>query len=74
LINEDKVDAATKIFQLNVSEHPKSANVYDSFGDALLMQGDSIQALTNFKKCFEMDDSLMYAKDKAEALEKALKN
>ncbi|WP_028873107.1 serine hydrolase [Psychroserpens burtonensis] len=74
LINEDKVDAATQIFKLNRDEHPKSANVYDSYGDALLMQGDSIQALENFKKCFEMDDSLMYAKDKSEALETALKN
>ncbi len=74
LINEDKLDAATQIFKLNRDEYPKSANVYDSYGDALLMQGDSIQALANFKKCFEMDDSLMYAKDKAEDLENALKN
>lgn len=74
LVNEDKLDAAIQIFELNRDEHPKSANVYDSYGDALLMQGDSIQALANFKKCFEMDDSSMYAKDKSEALEKALKN
>lgn len=72
LINEDKIDAAAQVFKLNISEHPESANVYDSYGDALLMQGDSIQALANFQKCFQMDDSLMYAKDKAEALEKAL--
>ncbi|WP_052184220.1 serine hydrolase [Psychroserpens sp. Hel_I_66] len=74
LLNEDKLDAATEIFKLNMNEHPKSANVYDSYGDALLMQGDSIQALANFKKCYEMDNSLDYAKDKAEALETALKN
>ncbi|MFT4611200.1 MAG: CubicO group peptidase (beta-lactamase class C family) [Dokdonia sp.] len=74
LINEDNLKAATQIFKLNRDEYPKSANVYDSYGDALLMQGDSIQALANFKKCFEMDDSLMYAKDKSEALENALKN
>lgn len=72
LINEDKVDVATQIFKLNISDHPTSANVYDSYGDALLMKGDSINALENFKKCFEMDSSLLYAKDKAEALEKAL--
>ena len=72
LLNDDKVDAATAIFQLNKTEHPTSANVYDSYGDALLRQGDSIDALTNFKRCFEMDASLEYAKDKAEALEKAL--
>ncbi|MEM5564620.1 serine hydrolase [Psychroserpens sp. AS72] len=74
LINENKIDAAAQIFKLNIKEHPKSANVYDSYGDALLMQGDSIQALANFQMCYQMDESLMYAKDKAEALEKALKN
>lgn len=72
LINEDNLKAATKIFKLNMGEYPESANVYDSYGDALLMQGDSIQALEYFKKCFAMDNSLEYAKDKAEALEKAL--
>lgn len=74
LINEGKLDDATQIFKLNIKEHPKSANVYDSYGDALLMQGDSIKALENFKKCYAMDESLDYAKDKAEALEKALSN
>ena len=72
LLNDDNVDAATKVFQLNKTEHPQSANVYDSYGDALLRQGDTIQALANFKRCFEMDASLSYAKDKADALEKAL--
>ncbi|WP_052467178.1 serine hydrolase [Psychroserpens damuponensis] len=74
LINENKVDAAAQVFKLNIREHPKSANVYDSYGDALLMQGDSIQALANFQMCYQMDESLTYAKDKAEALENALKN
>jgi predicted negative regulator of RcsB-dependent stress response len=72
LLNENRVDAATKVFKLNMSEYPQSANVYDSYGDALLMQGDSLQALANFKKCFKMDDSLIYANEKAEALENEL--
>ncbi|WP_204346130.1 serine hydrolase domain-containing protein [Psychroserpens algicola] len=72
LLNENKVDDALAVFKLNTVEFPKSANVYDSYADALLIQGDSINALKNFEKCYEMDNTLMYAKEKADALEKAL--
>ncbi|WP_179018535.1 serine hydrolase domain-containing protein [Winogradskyella forsetii] len=73
LLNEDELDAALSVFKLNIEEHPNSANPYDSYGDALLMKGDSVKALENFKKCFEMDSTLVYAKDKSEKLEAALK-
>ncbi|WP_179351836.1 serine hydrolase [Winogradskyella vidalii] len=72
LLNEDELDAALAIFKLNIEEHPTSANPYDSYGDALLLKGDSIHALKHFKKCFEMDSTLTYAKDKSEKLEAAL--
>nr|WP_321233465.1 serine hydrolase [uncultured Psychroserpens sp.] len=73
LLNEDKVDEALAVFRLNTEEFPKSANTYDSYGDALLMKGDSLKALENFRACFAMDSTLTYAKDKTEALEIALK-
>ncbi|WP_033956593.1 serine hydrolase domain-containing protein [Psychroserpens jangbogonensis] len=72
LLNENKLESALAIFKLNTEEYPNSANVYDSFADALLVKGDSLKALENFKKCFAMDSTLTYAKDKAEALAKAL--
>jgi len=72
LLNEDELDAALGVFKLNIDEHPTSANPYDSYGDALLIQGDSINALKHYKKCFEMDSTLTYAKDKYETLEAAL--
>ena len=73
LLYENKLDDALAIFKLNIQEHPKSANPYDSYGDALLMKGDSLQALENFKTCYKMDSSLDYARDKAEKLEAELK-
>jgi CubicO group peptidase (beta-lactamase class C family) len=73
LLGEDHLDKAIAIFKLNIEEHPTSANPYDSYGDALLMQGDSVKALQNFKRCFEMDSTLLFAKDKFEKLEAALK-
>jgi len=72
LLNEDYLDNALGVFKLNIEEHPTSANPYDSYGDALLMKGDSINALKYFKKCFEMDSTLSFAKDKSEKLEAAL--
>ncbi len=73
LLNEDHLDNALRVFKLNIDEHPTSANPYDSYGDALLVKGDSLGALKNFKTCFEMDSTLSYAKDKSEKLEAALK-
>ena len=73
LLGEDHLDKAIDVFKLNIEEYPTSANPYDSYGDALLMKGDSLNALKNFKKCFEMDSTLSFAKDKSEKLEAALK-
>ncbi len=70
---EDHLEEALKIFELNINEHPNSANTYDSYGDALLVKGDSLKALQNFKKCFQMDTTLTYARDKAAKLEAVLK-
>lgn len=72
LLQNGNTNESLKIFKLNIDENPKSANVYDSYGDALLEKGDSINALMNFKRCFKMDSTLNYAKDKAEKLEKLL--
>ncbi|WCO02499.1 serine hydrolase domain-containing protein [Psychroserpens ponticola] len=72
-LNENKPSDALAIFKLNIEEFPKSANTYDSYGDALLVKGDTLLALENFRKCFAMDSTLLYAKDKSKVLEAALK-
>jgi CubicO group peptidase (beta-lactamase class C family) len=69
LLEADKTDDALAVFKLNMEEYPGSANTYDSYGDVLLIKGDSIGALINFKRCFEMDSTLTYAHDKALKLE-----
>ncbi len=73
LLQEHMVNESLVVFKLNTVEYPKSANVYDSYGDALLEMGDSLQALDNFQKAFKMDSTLDYSKEKSESLEKALK-
>lgn len=73
LLNEKRTDDALAIFKLNTEQFPNSANPYDSYADALLAKGDTLKALENYKKCFKMDSTLQYAKDKADDLEMAIK-
>ncbi|SDS70222.1 CubicO group peptidase, beta-lactamase class C family [Formosa sp. Hel1_31_208] len=74
LIRDNRLDDALQIFKFNTEQFPSSANPYDSYGDALLATGDTLRALENFRKCFAMDSTLTYAKDKSEALEAVFKN
>lgn len=41
---------AEAVFLLNVQEHPHSSNVYDSYGEILLKQGNTEDAIVNYKK------------------------
>lgn len=55
IMNEDKdMDAAEKIFRLNMEEYPKAANPYDSYGDYLVEKGNLQEAKEYFKKSAAM--------------------
>ncbi len=54
--------SAIEVFEMNVALYPESDNVYDSLGDAYLRKGDSLQALTNFKKALELNSGNERAK------------
>ena len=69
LLEDKKVDAALGIFKLNQEEYPNSANVYDSYGDALLARGDTVNALKNFRKVEAMDATFLDIQKKIKGLE-----
>lgn len=54
-MNNKEQDKAIKMFVLNTQRHPKSANVWDSLGEAYALSGDKKNAVTNFKKCLSMN-------------------
>lgn len=54
-LGNDKVDYATTIFKINVDNFPKSSNVYDSYGEALLKQGKKEKAIENYKKSININ-------------------
>ncbi len=55
LLKQKRIDDAIKIFKLNISSFPKSSNVYDSMGEALLAKGDTAAAIGNYKKSVELN-------------------
>jgi Flp pilus assembly protein TadD len=63
LINQEKVSQAVNVFRLNVMLYPKSANTYDSLGEAYMILGEDILAVENYKKSLELDPENTNAAD-----------
>ncbi len=55
LLGEKKYDKAIEILALNAQQHPKSANAWDSLGEAYATKGDNKNAIINFKKSLSMN-------------------
>ena len=54
---------AIEIFQLNVRAFPRSANVYDSLGEAYLAHADTALAVINYRRSLELDPNSGTAAD-----------
>lgn len=52
---KERRDEAIAIFKLNIEMHPKSANAYDSLGEAYLKYNEDVSALEAFNKALELD-------------------
>jgi CubicO group peptidase (beta-lactamase class C family) len=50
-----KAKEAAAIFKLNVEAFPKSFNVYDSYGEALLALGEKTESIVNYKKSLQLN-------------------
>lgn len=55
-MSNKKPGHAHDLFELNIQNHPKSPNTYDSMGDFYLSQGDSEKAMEYFSKAIEVGD------------------
>ena len=54
-LGKDSIDYALAIFKINVEAFPKSSNVYDSYGEALLKNGEKEKAIENYKKSIDLN-------------------
>ena len=51
----DKTKDAIEIFKLNVQAYPNSSNVYDSIGEAYMMDGNKEEAILKLQKSLELN-------------------
>jgi D-alanyl-D-alanine-carboxypeptidase/D-alanyl-D-alanine-endopeptidase len=62
-LNKENVKAALAVFSINVMEFPVSSNVYDSYGEALMKNGQTAEAIANYKKSLELNPANTNAVD-----------
>ncbi len=55
LLGMKKVREAVEIFKLNAETYPQSANVYDSLGEAYMINGDRELAVRNYQRAVELN-------------------
>lgn len=56
-LSEKQFKKAESLFKLNVANYPKSANVYDSYGDFFLARGDTANAILQFRKAVSINEN-----------------
>lgn len=55
LMGAQRIKDAVEVFKLNVEDYPRSANVYDSLGDAYARDGQKELAIKNYQHSLELD-------------------
>jgi tetratricopeptide (TPR) repeat protein len=61
LISIGRIKESIAVFNLNVMEYPQSFNVWDSRGEAYMLNGEKAQAIMDYKKSLELDPFSMNA-------------
>lgn len=74
LISDKEIVKAIDLFKLNVYIFNKSANAYDSLGEAYFLNKNYDLAFTNYKKSLELDARNNNAKEMIQKIEGVLKN
>jgi tetratricopeptide (TPR) repeat protein len=55
LIKEKKIKEALELFEINTELYPNSSNVFDSYGECLLLMGKEKEGMAAYKKSLELD-------------------
>lgn len=57
LMEQNKKNEALEIFKFNTILFPNSSNVYDSYGEILLIEGNMVLAIEMYKKSLELNSN-----------------
>jgi tetratricopeptide (TPR) repeat protein len=63
LLAADRPDQAIAVFRLNAAAYPRSANAYDSLGEAYRIKGDREAAIRSYEKALALDPNRRSAAD-----------
>jgi tetratricopeptide (TPR) repeat protein len=69
LLQTNMVKEAIEIFRVNVEEFPDSFNVYDSLGEAYMINGDTKLAIKNYQKSLKLNPANDNAKQMLDKLQ-----
>lgn len=73
LLRNSRIDEAVKVFELNLKEHPQSANAFDSLGDGYFSAKNYNLSLKNYKKSLELNPQNTNAQNMIDQIEKLMK-
>jgi tetratricopeptide (TPR) repeat protein len=69
MLGRNRAADAIEVFRLNVEEHPRSWNVYDSLAEAYAENGQRELAIENYKKSIELNPQNTNGIDRLKRLE-----
>lgn len=67
-MNRKHFTKAAALFKMNIDNYPKSGNVYDSYGDLLAAQKDTLNAIAHYTKALTVQEN-GYTRQKLNALQ-----
>jgi CubicO group peptidase (beta-lactamase class C family) len=73
LLSLGRAADAVEVFKLNVEDHPRSANAFDSLGEAYMVRGDTELAIRNYRKSLELNPDNTNGVEMLKKLEDAAK-
>jgi tetratricopeptide (TPR) repeat protein len=65
-----RIEDAIEIFKQNVQDHPESSNVYDSLGEAYMINGNKELAVKNYQRSIELDPKNASGREMLKKLQK----
>jgi tetratricopeptide (TPR) repeat protein len=69
LLGLKRVSEAIEIFKLNIAGYPRSANAYDSLGEAYMTAGDREEAIKSYRRSLELNPKNTNAVEQLRKLE-----
>jgi predicted negative regulator of RcsB-dependent stress response len=55
LLKKNNFNTALEVFKINTNLHPKSSNIFNSFGEVYLLKKDTASAIVIFKKSLSIN-------------------